>query len=201
MKATIPVPALLAAILLAACNREGQETSQTGSIDQAISVEPGTRAAESEHWGYLALKIRQTHENQKLLDQAPWHAPGGDWTIMECEVDKQPSAKVVIGTRTRSTTRADIPMSWGEAFIAVNDSKAGAAVVEVFSKAFHQASPSRYGDKPSGSLKMQTAVLGANQIRSAKGGFQDGRKGTWTATKWFLQNEAAEAEVFFNYSV
>src|SRR2546426_166520 len=202
MKATITCSTLLAAILIAGCKRETQETSQPGSTNyQSISIEPGTRAAESDNWGYLALRIVRAHENQKLLDQAPWHAPGGDWAFLECEVEKQPSARVLIGTKTHSTTRADLPISWGEALIAVNDSMAGSAFVDVFSKAFHQPSPPRYGDKPPGRLKMSTAVLGANQVRSPQGGFRDGRKGTWTATKWFLQNETVEAEVFFNYSV
>src|SRR6266702_5649916 len=160
MKITTTVLALLAAILLAGCKREAPETSQSGSTNnQTISIEPGARAAESENWGYLALKIVRAHENQKLLDQAPWHAPGGDWAFLECEVEKQPSARVLIGTKTRSTTRADIPMSWGEAFIAVNDSRAGSAFVDAFSKAFHQPSPPRYGDKPPDRLKMNTALL------------------------------------------
>src|SRR6185503_14596522 len=33
------------------------------------------------------------------------------------------------------------------------------------------------------------------------GGFKPGPAGGWTATKWFLQTESAEAEVFFNYSI
>jgi len=198
MKVTITCSTLLAAIVIAGCKRETQETSQPGSTNyQSISIEPGTRAAESDNWGYLALKIVRAHENQKLLDQAPWHAPGGDWAFLECEVEKQGSARVLIGTKTRSTTRADLPMSWGEAFIAVNDSRAGSAFVDAFSKAFHQPSPPRYGDKPPDRLKMNTAVLGANLVRSPQGGFRDGRKGTWTATKLFLQNDTAEAEVFF----
>jgi len=44
-------------------------------------------------------------------------------------------------------------------------------------------------------------VLGNNLVRDPAGGFKDGRRGTWTATKWFLQAETAEAEVFFNYSL
>ena len=96
MKMTIRFPALLAALLLVGCKREAQENSQHGSTNnQTISIEPGTRAAESENWGYLAPKVLRAHENQKLLDQPPWHAPGGDWTFLECEVDKQPSAQVI----------------------------------------------------------------------------------------------------------
>ena len=96
MKMPIKFPALVAALLLFGCKREAQESSQSVSTNnQTISIEPGTRAAESENWGYLALRIVRAHENQKLLDQAPWHAPGGDWTFLECEVDKQPSAQVI----------------------------------------------------------------------------------------------------------
>ena len=169
--------------------------------NQLTRTELGVVAGESEDWGYLGLKILKVHEQQKPLDKAPWHEPGGDWTFLECAAEKDATIQMVVGSRIRSSTKADIPLTWGEAFLAVSSPSAGAAFVEAFSKAFHQPLPPRHGEKPPGVLKMGTAILGANLVRDPKGGFTAGRKGTWTTTKWFMQSEAAEAEVYFNWSV
>jgi len=148
----------------------------------------------------LRLKIIKVHEKQSFIEKAPWHAPGGDWTFLECAVGKNPSSKVLIGTRSRGSTKGNLPISWGEGMIAVTDNNAGIAFIEAFSKTFHQPASPRYGTNPPGYIKVNAAVFGVNQVRGSKGGFRDGRKGTWTASKWFLQSENAEAEVFFNYS-
>jgi hypothetical protein len=146
------------------------------------------------------LKILKVHEQQKALDQMPWHEPGGDWTFLECAAEKDASIQVVIGSRVRSATKANVPITWGEGFLAMSSPSGGAAFVKAFAKAFHQPLPPRQGQKPPGFLKSGTAVLGSNLVRDPKGGFGAGRKGTWTATKWFLQSDTAEAEVYFNYS-
>ena len=202
MKRIITASALITVVLLAGCERSPQKGSKADGAgsDQLTHTELGVAPEESEDWGYLGLKILKVHEQQKALDQAPWHEPGGDWTFLECAADKDASVRVVIGSRVRSTAKANIPMTWGEAFLAVSDPSAGAAFVQAFAKAFHQPLPPRQGEKPPGFLKAGAAVLGANLVRDPKGGFSVGRKGTWTTTKWFLQSEAAEAEVYFNWS-
>ena len=202
MRRIITATGLITAILFAGCERSPQKESKADGAgsEQLTRTEVGVVPGESENWGYLGLKILKVHEQQKALDQAPWHEPGGDWTFVECAADKDASIRVVIGSRVRSTTKANIPMTWGEAFLAVSDPSVGAAFVEAFAKAFHQPLPPRQGDKPPGFLKLATAVLGSNLVRDPKGGFSAGRKGTWTTTKWFLQSDTAEAEVYFNFS-
>ena len=203
MKDIITSSALITVILFAGCGRspqKGSEADGTGT-NQLTRTEVGVGAGESENWGYLGLKVLKAHEHQKALDKAPWHEPGGEWTFLECAAEKDATIQVVIGSRARSTTKGDIPISWGEAFLAVSRPSAGAGFVEAFAKAFHQPLPPRQGEKPPGFLKMSTAILGANLVRDPQGGFTTGRKGTWTTSKWFLQSETAEAEVFFNYSV
>ena len=203
MKHIITSSALITVILFAGCGRSPQEGSKAdgAGTNQLTRTEVGVGAGESENWGYLGLKIVKLHEHQKALDKAPWHEPGGDWTFLECAAEKDAAVQVVVGSRARGSTKGDIPISWGEAFLAVSNPSAGAGFVEAFSKAFHQPLPPRHGEKPPGFLKMGTAMLGANLVRDPKGGYTTGRKGTWTTTKWFLQSETAEAEVFFNYSV
>ena len=164
MKRIIGCSGLIAVILLTGCERSPQQGSKAGGAvsDQLARTELGVVPGESENWGYLGLKILKVHNQQKALDKAPWHVPGGDWTFLECAAEKDTSIQVVIGSRVRSSTKADIPITWGEGFLAVSDASAGAAFVEAFSKAFHQTLPARYGTKPPGFLKTSTAVLGSN---------------------------------------
>jgi WD40 repeat protein len=147
------------------------------------------------------LQIEAVHESQKALDQSPWYAEGGDWTFLECAAVKYPSVHVLIGTRVRGAPKKDDPTRWGEAVLVVADASAGARFVESFAQAFHQtAPPMRAGQAPSLRIEMQTAVLEAAAIRDPRGGFSEGPGGTWVGTKWFLQDEMAETEVYFNYS-
>ncbi len=154
---------------------------------------------------HVSLQIAKVYENQKPLDLAPWHADGGDWTFFDCHPPKQPLITIVVGSHTKVTDKnastTGIPVSWGEARLAVNDSAAGAQFVEAFAKAFHTPSPPVRSNNPTGLLKMPTAALGTGLIRDSAGGFKDGRNGTWSANKWFLQEDTAETEVFFNFSL
>ena len=187
---------LASSLFLTGCDRHGPAKQEEG-----VQIQPGGAAEESEEVGYLGLRIVKAHENQKALDQPPWFSSGGDWTFLECEVAKEPGVRVLIGTRMRGAPKGDLPISWGESMIMVADAATGARFVEAFAKAFHQTPPPSHGKSPTLQVKMQTAVLGAGLIRDPHGGFKDGRKGTWVATKWFLQDETAETEVFFNYSI
>lgn len=176
-------------------------SSEAGkSDDKARRVQPGSLPTASEDWGSLELSIVRVHENQKPLDRSPWHEAGGDWTFLECETPPPASAHALIGTRTGRSAKADLPVSWSEAMIAVSDPTAGARFVEVFARAFHQPLPASRNDKPRGRVRIQTAVLGRNLKRNPDGGFSG--NGSWTATKWFLaEDELGEAEVFFNFSL
>lgn len=186
--------ALMLFALLTGCDRNKE------SADSGMHSEPGVVPQESDQWGYLAVKIAKVYEKQKPLEQAPWHADGGDWTFLDCSLAKDPGIKFVVGARTRTSDKSEIPVSWGEALIAVSDPGAGGQFVEAFARAFHAQPPPSHGNKPAGFLKLHTAVLGEGLARDAKGGFKGGRGGTWSATKWFLQDDTAEAEVYFNYS-
>jgi len=192
---------LAAVLVLNGCSRREETAGSADKRGDGTHIQPGAIAEESERWGYLALKIAGIHERQKPIDQSPWHADGGDWTFLECELSKEPAAKILVGTRTRSSEKGDIPLSWGEARLAVSNATAGARFIEAFAKAFHLQPPLSHGNKPVGFVKINTAVLGNRLVRDPAGGFKDGRRGTWTATKWFLQDGTSEAEVFFNYSV
>ena len=201
MKVFIVSSVLFTVLLIVGCSRS-QEGEETGGANNPATIQVGATARESEDSGYLGLKILKASEHQILLDKAPWHEPGGDWIFLECAVEKDPDALFIIGARARTSPKGEVPISWGEAFLAINDSAAAGRFVDNFAKAFHRASPSRYGDKPPGFLKMNTAILGSGLVRSSNGGgFAVGKKGTWISTKWFLESDIAEAEVYFNYNL
>jgi hypothetical protein len=166
----------------------------------AMHIEPGVASEESEQWGHLPLQIAAVYKNQKALDKPPWHATGGDWTFLECELSKASPARVLVGTRTISSPKGDMPYALGEALLAVSDTSAATGFVEAFAKAFHQPVPARHGEKPPGFLRVITVVIGDGLVRDSTGAFENGRGGGWTVTRWFWGEGEARAEVFFNYS-
>jgi len=152
----------------------------------------------SEDWGYLPLRIKTAFENQRPLEVSPWHAGGGEWTFFECAFQNS-NAAVVIGVHTVLTTGNKISMDWGEAILAAPDSNSAELFLKSLSGAFHQQLPKRRMGHPQGFFKMRTAVFGSNLNRIKEGGFSG--KGNWSATKWFLEEDGREAEVFFNFSI
>lgn len=184
---------LMASLFLTGCKRK-----------EGTQIEPGTAAGESEDVGYLALQITTVYEKQKPLDQSPWHADGGDWTFFDCRLAKDTSTAITVGTFTKSSEKSDdtsgIPISWGGACLAVSDTAAGARFVDAFAKAFHTENPAVRTNHPTWLLKCTTAIIGTELKPAAGGGFGGSGRGTWTATKWFVQDEPIETEVFFNFS-
>ncbi len=83
--------------------------------------------------------------------------------------------------------------------LAVSDSEAADGFLSAFTAAFRQQLPRRREGKPRGFLKMPTAIFGSDLERLQDGSFQG--KGNWTATKWFLQDDDRDAEVFFNFNI
>jgi hypothetical protein len=128
MKRILAFSVLLAVILLAGCDRSPQRGWRTDAQgpEQLTRTEMGVAPGESEDWGYLGFRILKVHEQQKPLDKVPWHEPGGDWTFLECAAEKDPAIQIVVGSRIRSSTKADIPITWGEAFLAVSSPSSGA---------------------------------------------------------------------------
>ena len=91
MKKIITASVSVTFILFAGCERSPQKGSRADGMgtNQLTRTELGVVAGESEDWGYLGLKILKVHEQQKPLDKAPWHEPGGDWTFLECAAEKR----------------------------------------------------------------------------------------------------------------
>jgi len=147
---------------------------------------------------HLPFKIVAVYESRKPIDNAPFHAAGGDWTFFDCQAENQTT--FVVGTVTKTTDEGR-PSSWGRAVLAVSDNESGRQFVELFAKAFDGALPpassSLHPPKP---MLVNTAILAEDFHRDAGGGFAEGGGG-WTATKWFPSNDLVDAEVYFNFNL
>lgn len=165
---------------------------------KGLIVQPGVAGAAVASEGYLPFDIVKVEQNRKLLDNRPWHSPGGDWTMLSCRTRTPQKAAFLVAVKER-TTRGRM-LAWGDAALMTDDRQSGERLVAEFSRIFREAGPKSRDAKPVGQLKMKSAVLGQSLRRAAGGGFS-GKGGTWTATKWFLQSDHFEAEVFFNFSL
>jgi hypothetical protein len=192
-----------AALAAASCGRTpAQSPSRKADL---LSATPGTRStsevslgSEADDSPSIRVVIDRTFRNQKPLETAPWRSDGGDWAFFEGHVKGVTGAKILVGIR--SGRPGPNPIAWGDALLAVPDRTAGARVVEEFAKVFGQKVPRAKDPQRLVALRFRTAVLGVGLVRDREGGFGE-TGGTWTATKWFLQPDGYEAEIFFNYDL
>jgi hypothetical protein len=154
---------------------------------------------EPDQWGRLPFTITAVHRNRTPADAPPYHAPGGDWTFLDCRADAEPAVVFTVGVA--GTGPSGQPVAWGKALLAVPGRDDGARFVALFGRAFHAPIPNpRPGGLPPEPLRLNTAVLGTDQRRADGGGFH-GAGGGWTATKWFPAADGHDAEVFFNFNL
>jgi hypothetical protein len=90
----------------------------------------------------------------------------------------------------------------GEAAILDSDHDTGGHFIERFASAFHAQVPLVPAHTRSlRPMPFATAVLGQRMVRGKGGGFSAAGSGGWTASKWFIEDNEAEAEVFFNFDL
>lgn len=149
-------------------------------------------------WAHLSFDIVKVHANQKPTDDPSRHAQGGDWTFLDCRTNGPRPANFTVGVRTKPGDAAGA--AWGEATILVADRREGATLLDDLATSFAQQLPPEVKPQPLEPWKFNTVVLGDGLKPDPAGGFR-GLGGNWTATKWFLERDGLEAEVFFNYSL
>jgi hypothetical protein len=191
---------LLGLVVVLGCGRSDKPQPQAAQPpDDAPRVEVTLGDADDEA-PHLPFRIVKVFSQQKLIDAAPFHAEGGEWTFFECEASKAPAVVFTVGVMTKEGSRGTLS-SWGRAILAVKDRATGTALLELLAKAFGGQMPNPvqrpFVPVP---LVVNTAVLGENLTRESMGGF-NARTGGWTATKWFPQADGLEAEVFFNFNL
>jgi hypothetical protein len=150
-------------------------------------------------WGQVSFNITKVYPEQQVTKTMPFHSEGGYWTFFDCQTNNDPPALFTVGVAARGEGKG--PMAWGKAVLAVANRDAGDRFLHVIAKGFHTNVPrSRDSSISLEPLSMGTAVLGENLNKSADGGYS-GTGGGWTCTKWFLQQDGFDAEVFFNYNL
>lgn len=202
---------LLVAVLAAAstgCERPaaapapavpGQAAPKQAAVSVRSPVQVPVGDQTGADWGSLAFKITKVHRNRKPVGAAPGHAAGGVWTFLECRTAEPKPVSFTVGVWSQGSGR-DAPVAWGGATLLVGDPAQGGAFLERFAKAFHVDPPRPRAPQPLEPSPFRTAILGVDMARNPGGGF-GGEAGSWTACKWFLNNEGREAEVYFNYSL
>lgn len=152
----------------------------------------------------LQFAISNVRKGQKVQKTPPYVSPGGEWTVFDCLPGGDPSAVFTVGVLApKPLEGSDVPLSFSRAIFFANDREKGERLLGLFAREFRQSVPVPKSPQPLQPLQLATAVLGENMDGSpgGGGGFRTGSGGTWTATKWFLQNEGLEAEVYFNYDL
>jgi hypothetical protein len=150
----------------------------------------------------LELKLSNVRTNQRLLDVPPFTTSGGDFTVFDATLSKYPgTTTVTIAVQTSSSkTKSPIPIAWGKAAIWAADRATGERAVQAFAKAFKQSVPVPKSPQPLKPMKLGTVVLGEN-LGDDAGPYTGSGSGSWSGTKWFLEDSGYEAEVFFNYDL
>jgi hypothetical protein len=92
-----------------------------------------------------------------------------------------------------------VPIAFSHAALIPSDRDKGARFVTELAGGLHAPIPPERSSQPLRPQKLGTAVLGEHLSPPEQGLTANG--GNWTATKWFIQNEGLDAEVFFNYDL
>ena len=169
MRAAYPI--LLAGLLAAGCGRPALNENQMNPPDpnSPPQVQVPVGGPEPDDWGRLPFTITAVHTGRTPADKSPFHAPGGDWTFLDCRANTDEGVLFTVGVTGSSPSGH--PVAWGKALLAVPTREAGAKFVSLFGKAFRTPVPTpRAGGLPPEPLRLGTAVLGVNQRRAASGG-------------------------------
>ena len=187
-------------VLLIGCGQSDKsrpQVAQKPSDMARAEVRLGDADEEAPH---LPFKIIKVIPNQKLIDESPFHADGGEWTFFDCQPLNDASVTFTVGMMTKSGDGGALS-SWGRALLVVKDRVTGTRLLRLFAQAFHGTTPTTV-NRPfvPVPLFVNTAVIGENLTRELTGGF-NARQGGWTATKWFPQLDGLDAEVYFNFNL
>ena len=142
----------------------------------------------------LTFVIDQVYEREQPAEQAPYHAPGGDWTFFDAHLES--GARFGFGWTYGPPGERS---AFGKALWTVPNPSSGAELVTVFARVFGGKLPATEPSRPLAPQPFALVALAGASARDEHGSFSG--VGTWTASKLFLQRPGIEAEVFFNYDL
>ncbi len=147
----------------------------------------------------LDLRITNIRRAQQFTTEPPYLKPGGNWTAFDAAPSAAPDAVITIAVQTPRPATGNIPIAFSKAALIPSDRQKGDRFIAALAEALNTPIPPQRSPQPLAATEFATAVLGENLGAPGSGRFNRG--GTWVATKWFVQNEGLEAEVFFNYDL
>jgi hypothetical protein len=190
-------PLVLGLLLFCACKSEVEPPRQAQGAPLAPSLVQVPMGRAPQAIPGLVFTITEVYRGTRPSSRPPWHEPGGEWTFFDCALANDATIRFTVGTKGALGARG---FGFGRAALVAPDAATGARLVARFAAAFGAPSPPPRAARPLSLRPFASALLGVDGERIPGGGFRS-RGGTWTATKWFLQREGLEAEVFFNYSL
>ncbi len=192
LRLIIIIIAVAIGIIRAITNNHLHSINSTHEIPIGIEGAPGGSA--------LPLHLSNVRLNQHLADSPPYFAPNGDWTIFDCAPSDDLQAIFTVAVEAPATSFSSKNLvNFSHAQILPGDRTAGAKFIADLAQALQEEIPPTPTPQPLAPLKIPTAVLGKNLSSPAEG--LKSAAGTWVATKWFIQNEGLDAEIYFNYDL
>lgn len=137
------------------------------SLDSVTIEDGGSIAQPGGQHGQpqVPFRIDAVHKSQKVLDVAPWHADGGEWTFFD--------AKTTDGYHFGfgfDATKASGSMAFGKVILTVPGRDDGKKLVELFGKRFSAPVPPETAPQPL-AFRPFSAVFLASDARRTTGGF------------------------------
>ena len=136
----------------------------------------------------LSFSIDHIYRGQSPVTHPPFHEDVGDWLYVDAHVTGDVSASFGLGISGGNNEGR-------HAVLLPTDATQGARVVAAFAKRFHVDEPPTRKAGVLRPLSVPAVVLGTDLAKTDNG---LGGYGTWTATKWFFDNDD---EIFINFSL
>ena len=176
----------------------GWSTSNRRTAPPVPSLPPGFTIGGSQT-ARLSFRISNIRPNQQLSDASPFYSNGGRWTVFDCSLLNDASARFTLAVESPVAAPGGRLISFANAEILPGNRVAGGRVIQAVAEALHQPAPAELSVQPLQPYKIPTAVLGEHLGGPSQGFRRAG--GSWVATKWFIQNYGLDAEVYFNYDL
>jgi hypothetical protein len=150
----------------------------------------------------LGLTIKKIYFKQQMTGSAPYHQPGGDWTVLDCA-----SGDGLAGFTIGVERLAPFQTGLGPAFqvqqanvaLLPSDRKAAGNLVAKLAAALNQPAPPAQPAQPLVPTNISTAVLG-DHLGDPRHGLKRGA-GSWTALLWSFEQDGLEGQIYFNYNL
>lgn len=189
--------------------------SYTSAISRALEEESAPvpiqiGPIDSKRADSLRFRIENVRRNQRVeTSDRNGAAAASDWTVFDCVPDADPSASFRLALSPTPPVTGNSQASMSEAILWVTDRSAGDRLISLLSEVLNQKEPPPA--KPPAELramKVSMSVLAQHLPPGDGGQIQPdetiaapaSKRGNWTATRWSIDDDGLEAEIWCNYN-